>query len=87
MNIELHEVISSPTGASGLAVIRAILAGERDPQVLLSLCDVRIRNVKASPSGEASPDAYVKTERIVEPLRGNLAEEHLFAIAQAVQRH
>ena len=35
MNIKLHEVISSLTGASGLAVIRAILADERDPQVLL----------------------------------------------------
>ena len=35
MNIKLHDVISSLTGASGLAVVRAILAGERDPQVLL----------------------------------------------------
>ena len=71
MNIKLHEVISSLTGASGLAVIRAILAGERDPQVLLDLCDIRIRNVKA--------------ERVVESLRGDWAEEHLFALAQAVQ--
>ncbi len=57
MNIKLHEVISSLTGTSGLAVIRAILAGERDPQVLLGLCDIRIRNVKA--------------ERVVESLRGD----------------
>jgi transposase len=71
MNIKLHEVISSLTGASGLAVIRAILAGERDPQVLLGLCDIRIRNVKA--------------ERVVESLRGDWAQEHLFALAQAVQ--
>lgn len=71
MNIKLHEVISSLTGASGLAVIRAILAGERDPQVLLGLCDIRIRNVKA--------------ERVVESLRGDWAEEHLFALAQAIQ--
>ena len=71
MNIKLHEVISSLTGASGLTVIRAILAGERDPQVLLGLCDIRIRNVKA--------------ERVVESLRGDWAEEHLFALAQAVQ--
>ena len=71
MNIKLHEVISSLTGASGLAVIRAILGGERDPQVLLGLCDIRIRNVKA--------------ERVVEALRGDWAEEHLFALAQAVQ--
>jgi transposase len=71
MNIKLHDVISSLTGASGLAVIRAVLAGERDPQVLLGLCDIRIRNVKA--------------ERVVESLRGNWAEEHLFALRQAVQ--
>ncbi len=71
MNIKLHEMISSLTGTSGVAVIRAILAGERDPQVLLGLCDIRIRNVKA--------------ERVVELLRGDWAEEHLFALAQAVQ--
>ena len=71
MNVKLHDVISSLTGASGLAVIRAILAGERDPQVLLGLCDIRIRNVKA--------------ERVVESLRGDWAQEHLFALAQAVQ--
>jgi transposase len=71
MNIKLHEVISSVTGASGLAVIRAILAGERDPQVLLGLCHSQIRRAKA--------------ERVVESLRGNWAEEHLFALAQAVQ--
>ncbi|MBC9883614.1 IS110 family transposase [Bradyrhizobium sp. INPA01-394B] len=71
MNVKLHEVISSLTGASGLAVIRAVLAGERDPQVLLGLCDVQIRKVKA--------------ERVVESLRGNWAEEHLFALEQAVQ--
>lgn len=71
MNVKLHDVISSLTGASGLAVVRAILEGERDPQVLLSLCDVRIRNVKA--------------DRIVESLRGDWTEEHLFALEQAVQ--
>ncbi len=71
MNIKLHDVIASLTGASGLAVIRAILAGERDPQVLVDLCDIRIRNIKA--------------ERVVESLRGNFAEEHVFALNQAVQ--
>src|SRR6185503_886375 len=71
MNIKLHDVISSLTGASGLAVVRAILAGERDPAALLALCDVRIRKVKA--------------ERVVEALRGDWADEHLFALEQAVQ--
>jgi len=52
-------------------VVRAILAGERDPAALLALCDVRIRKVKA--------------ERVVEALRGDWADEHLFALEQAVQ--
>ena len=70
MNIKLHDVISSLTGVSGLAVVRAILAGERDPEALLELCDVRIRKAKA--------------ERVVEALRGDWADEHLFALGQAV---
>src|SRR6478735_6656718 len=71
MNIKLHGVISSLTGASGLAVVRAILAGERDPVALLGLCHRQIRNIQA--------------ERVVESLRGDWAEEHLFALSQAVQ--
>lgn len=70
MNIKLHDVISSLTGVSGLAVVRAILAGERDPVALLERCDVRIRKAKA--------------ERVVEALRGKWADEHLFALGQAV---
>lgn len=71
MNVKLHDVISSLTGASGLAVVRAILAGERDPAALLEQCDVRIRKVKA--------------DRVLESLRGDWADEHLFALGQAVQ--
>jgi len=71
MNIKLHDVISSLTGASGLAVIRAILDGQRDPQRLLPLCDVQIRRAKA--------------ERVTESLRGTWADEHLFALRQALQ--
>ena len=71
MNIKLHDVISSLTGVSGLAVVRAILKGQRDPGVLLKLCDVRIQNTKA--------------ERVKEALRGTWAEEHLFALRQALQ--
>jgi transposase len=70
MNIKLHDAISSLTGVSGLAVIRAILAGERDPQVLLSLCADQIRLRKA--------------ERVIESLRGTWKGEHLFALRQAL---
>jgi transposase len=43
MNILLHTVISDITGRSGLAIVDAILAGERDRQTLALLCDARIR--------------------------------------------
>jgi transposase len=70
MNVKLHDVISSLAGVSGLAVVRAILAGERDPVRLLALCDMRIQRTKA--------------ERVKEALRGTWAEEHLFALRQAL---
>ena len=64
-------MISSLTGASGLAVVRAILRGQRDPEQLLALCDVQIR---------LSP----KAQRVKESLRGAWTEEHLFALRQAL---
>jgi hypothetical protein len=71
MNIKLHDEISDLAGVSGQAVVRAILAGERDPARLLALCDKRIQRSKG--------------ERVKESLRGTWAEEHLFGLAQAVQ--
>jgi len=71
MNIKLHDAISSITGVSGMRMVRAILAGERDPGRLLALCDAQIRHQK----GEA----------VREALRGTWAAEHLFALRQAVQ--
>jgi transposase len=71
MNVKLHDVISSLVGESGIRVIQAILGGERDPGRLLALCDQRIQKKKA--------------ERVKESLRGTWAEEHLFALRQAVE--
>ena len=71
MNIKLHDTISSLTSVSGLKVIRAILAGERDPQQLLELCDAQIRRNKA--------------DRVRESLRGTWRQEHLFALGQALR--
>ena len=71
MNVKLHDVISSLVGISGLKVIEAILDGERDPERLLGLCDVQIQKKKA--------------DRVRESLRGTWAEEHLFALRQAVE--
>lgn len=70
MNVKLHDVISNLVGKSGLAVVEAMLAGERDPERLLGLCDVQIQKQKAG--------------RVKEALRGTWAEEHLFALRQAL---
>jgi transposase len=69
MNIKLHDEIASMTGASGLAIVRAILAGERDPEKLLALCHSSIQRAKA--------------DRIKESLRGTWQDEHVFALRQA----
>ena len=39
MNVQLHRVVSDITGVTGMAIIRAILSGERDPQRLAALKD------------------------------------------------
>jgi hypothetical protein len=41
MNLQLHHVVSDITGVTGLRIIRAIVAGERDLDVLASYRDVR----------------------------------------------
>jgi transposase len=46
MNIKLHDVISSLAGVSGLAVARAIVAGEHSPEALVALCGLQIRRKK-----------------------------------------
>jgi len=70
MNIKFHDVISDLTGVSGLKVVRAILEGERNPVVLLALCDPQIQKNKAN--------------RVRQSLVGTWKEEHLFALRQAL---
>lgn len=41
MNLQLHHVVSDITGVTGMKIIRAIVSGERDPDTLASLRDVR----------------------------------------------
>ena len=72
MNLLLDNVVSDITGMTGLAIIRAILAGERDAQQLAKLRDKRCRNDERTIAGS---------------LEGHYREEHLFALAQAVERY
>lgn len=73
MNIRLPEVLSQIQGVSGLAMVEAILAGERDGEKLLSLCDKRIRNAKR--------------EVLLKALRGHYTQAGLFALEQAYQAY
>ncbi len=50
MNIKLHDVISSLTGVSGLAVARVIVADERPPGVLVAFCDIQSVEKRNRPS-------------------------------------
>lgn len=70
MNVQLHHVLSDITGQTGLAIIRAIVAGERDPTVLAGL---RNRRCKAS------------LATIQAALTGNYRPEHVFALQQALE--
>ncbi len=71
MNIRLKEVLSQIHGASGMAIIKAILEGERDSKELLALCHRSIIKNKAS--------------LILKALNGSYTEAGLFALGQAYQ--
>ena len=48
MNVQLHHVIDDITGLTGMRVIEAILAGERDPQKLARLRHERCQHDAAT---------------------------------------
>jgi transposase len=69
MNLQLHHVLSDITGTSGLAILDAILAGERDAA---KLAELRERQVKTS------------AETIIKALEGDYRPEHLFTLRQSL---
>jgi transposase len=68
MNLQIHHVINDITGVTGLAIIDAIIGGERDAEKLAQL---REPNIQASP------------ETIRQSLVGDWRREHLFVLAQS----
>lgn len=70
MNIKLDIAVSDIAGVSGMAIIRAIVEGERDPAKLASL-----RN-KFCKKSEAE---------FIKALTGNFQEPHLFALKQNLE--
>jgi len=69
MNLQLSEVITDITGATGLAIIRAIVFGERDP--------VRLAQHR-------NPACKASTELIAKALTGTWKDEQLFVLQQAL---
>ncbi len=69
MNLQLVLVVSDITGETGMAILRAIVAGERDPQ---QLAQYRQPNCKHSEA------------EIAKALTGNYRPEHVFALKQAL---
>src|SRR5215468_6649031 len=70
MNVKLAEVVSNITGVTGMAIIRAILHGQRDPLQLAKLRNDKCKRTEAE---------------IARALYGNWRDEHLFALQQAVE--
>lgn len=72
MNLQLNHVLSDITGTTGMSILRSIVQGERDPEVLAKYRNPRCKKSK---------------EEIVKALTGNYREEHLLAIRQALESY
>lgn len=72
MNVQLANVLSDVTGKTGLKILRAIVAGERDGRKLASHRDRRVRADEAT---------------IARSLQGTWRAEHVFALTQALKRY
>jgi len=72
MNVQLAQVVSDISGTTGLAIIRAIVAGERDPRVLATHRD---------------PRCQASIEAICDALTGHYQPEHVFALRLALARY
>ena len=67
MNLQLANVLTDISGATGQAIIKAILAGERNPHKLAALRDYRVK---------------ANEQQIAQYLEGNWQEDLLFVLKQ-----
>jgi transposase len=72
MNVRVHHAVSDVTGTTGIAIVRAIVSGERDPMRLAELRDPRCRNSK---------------EQIAEYLTGHWRPAHLFNLKNCLKMY
>ncbi len=70
MNVQVHRAVSDITGTTGMAIIRAIVSGERDPEALAQHRDFRCRRT---------------IDEIAEHLTGTWREEHLFNLERSLR--
>jgi transposase len=69
MNLQIHHVLSDITGISGMAIIEAIVAGQRDPLPLAGLCHAKV---------------HADRQTVIKSLTGNYRPEHLFTLKQSL---
>jgi transposase len=69
MNLQIHHVLSDITGLSGMAIVEAIVAGQRDPAQLAALCHAGVRSDR---------------QTVIRSLVGNYRSEHLFTLRQSL---
>jgi transposase len=70
MNVKLTHVISDITGVTGMTIIRAIVAGERNPKVLAQYRDAACKRSQ---------------HEIAKSLEGHYKAEHVFVLRQALE--
>ena len=73
MNIHLHHAVSELGGATGLRILDAILAGERDPKKLVELRDSQCSKTTA--------------QELEKALIGDWQEEHLFVLKHSLETY
>lgn len=70
MNVRIHRAVSDLDGKTGMAILRAIVNGERDPEKLAQLRDRRCKHSEAVIAAE---------------LRGHWRKDHLFSLGQGLK--
>jgi transposase len=72
MNVRVHRAVADLQGTTGMAIVQAIVDGERDPLKLAKLRDRR---------------CHKSEEAIAEQLSGHWRDDHLFSLRQALKMY
>lgn len=72
MNVRVHRTVADLQGVTGMAIVEAIVEGERDPRKLAKLRDHR---------------CHKSEQEIAEQLGGHWREDHLFSLRQALKMY